>query len=302
MKISICSDLHLEFATISLENKDGADVLILSGDIMVANDLRQRDPYEVMGNGKSAQFHRFFQECSARFPHVIYVFGNHEHYHGDFAKSFKQVRDNLAYLNNLYILDKELKVIDDVTFIGGTLWTDMNKEDALTLYHIKSMMNDFRIVHNSNSSPVHYKTPIYAVKEDGSYDYEKVVSYEFHTRIGKFTPEDAVEDHRKMLEYIDVVTSMLGKNDNKYVVVGHHAPSKSSTKPRYQDDTLMNGGYSSDLSDFILDRPCIKLWTHGHTHDVFDYMVGSTRVVCNPRGYDGYEDRADRFELLTIEV
>ena len=128
------------------------------------------------------------------------------------------------------------------------------------------------------------------------------MSYEFHTRIGKFTPEDAVEDHRKMLEYIDVVTSMLGKNDNKYVVVGHHAPSKSSTKPRYQDDTLMNGGYSSDLSDFILDRPCIKLWTHGHTHDVFDYMVGSTRVVCNPRGYDGYEDRADRFELLTIEV
>lgn len=27
------------------------------------------------------------------------------------------------------------------------------------------------------------------------------------------------------------------------------------------------------------------LWVHGHTHDSFDYMIGSTRVLCNPRGY-----------------
>jgi len=305
MRIAIASDVHLEFGYLDLTNDENADVLVLSGDICVANDLRQRDPYEVMGHDKSAQFHRFFQECSARFPHVIYVFGNHEHYHGDFAKSFKQVRDNLAYLNNLYILDKELKVIDDVTFIGGTLWTDMNKEDALTLYHIKSKMNDFRIVHNSNSSPVHYKTPIYAklaVKEDGSYDYEKVARYEQHTRTAKFTPEDAVEDHRKMLEYIKVVTAQIEDNSKKYVVCGHHSPSKMSTKPQYENDTLMNGGYSSDLTEFILDRPYIKLWTHGHTHHEFDYMIGSTRIVCNPRGYIDYEEQAYNFKLKYVEV
>ena len=86
------------------------------------------------------------------------------------------------------------------------------------------------------------------------------------------------------------------------VVVGHHAPSKQSTKPRYKDDYHMNGGYSSDLESFIIDRPQIKLWTHGHTHDEFDYMIGSTRVVCNPRGYDAYEEQADRFKLKYIEV
>ena len=64
----------------------------------------------------------------------------------------------------------------------------------------------------------------------------------------------------------------------------------------------VNGAYSSDLSEFILDRPQIKLWTHGHTHDTFDYMIGTTRIVCNPRGYDGYEGRADEFELLTVEI
>ena len=39
MKIALCSDLHLEFAPISLENTENAYVLILSGDICVANDL-----------------------------------------------------------------------------------------------------------------------------------------------------------------------------------------------------------------------------------------------------------------------
>ena len=86
------------------------------------------------------------------------------------------------------------------------------------------------------------------------------------------------------------------------VVVGHHAPSKASTHPRYANETLMNGGYSSDLSEFILDHPEIKLWTHGHTHEDFDYLIGSTRIICNPRGYINYEDRADHFELKVVEV
>jgi hypothetical protein len=69
-----------------------------------------------------------------------------------------------------------------------------------------------------------------------------------------------------------------------------------SVHPKYQHDTLMNGAYSSDLSEFILDNPQIRVWTHGHTHDPFDYMVGSTRIICNPRGYAGYEQRAEYFD------
>jgi Icc-related predicted phosphoesterase len=103
-----------------------------------------------------------------------------------------------------------------------------------------------------------------------------------------------------MLQYISTIVE--GKHDQKFVVVGHHAPSKTSTKPRYQNDTLMNGGYSSDLSEFILDRPQIKLWTHGHTHDKFDYMIGDTRIVCNPRGYINYEECANNFEFQLLEV
>ena len=28
-----------------------------------------------------------------------------------------------------------------------------------------------------------------------------------------------------------------------------------------------------------------RLWLHGHTHSARDYVIGTTRVVCNPRGY-----------------
>ena len=87
--------------------------------------------------------------------------------------------------------------------------------------------------------------------------------------------------------------------DAKVVVVGHHAPSALSIAEHYKDSHLMNGGFSSDLSEFILDNPKIKLWTHGHMHDAFDYYIGDTRVVCNPRGYPGERIFNSNF---TIEV
>ena len=277
MKIAVCSDIHLEFGPIELNNTNNANVLILSGDICVAKDLSHSD------SKKGDISRKFFRMCALRFPHVLYVMGNHEHYHGDFATSGKIIKEELAQYANVHLLDQETKVIDDITFIGGTLWTDMNKEDGITLMHMKNMMNDFCCVKNS-SRKRHYRDTL------GNP----------HSQASNFTPDDAVEDHKKMLEYIKIMVE--GKHDQKIVVVGHHAPSKASTHPRYVNETIMNGGYSSDLSEFILDHPQIKLWTHGHTHENFDYLIGSTRIVCNPRGYINYEASADKFTLKTVEI
>ena len=288
MKIAIASDLHLEFGDINISNIDGAEVLILSGDICVAADLDMRDRRQTeMGfaRHRSERFHDFFERCASNFAHVIYVMGNHEYYHSDFATALTDMRRKLAHLSNLYILEREIKVIDNVTFIGGTLWTDMNNHDPLTLYHMRIMMNDFRVISNS-AIPVHFRT------QEG----------EFKTRVSKFSPDDAASEHVKMKEYIQVVTAMLGGNPNKYVVVGHHAPSRRSTHEMYAHDTVMNGGYSSDLDEFIEQRPHIRLWTHGHTHHPFDYMIGETRVVCNPRGYIGHEPEAANWTLKTVEI
>jgi hypothetical protein len=149
---------------------------------------------------------------------------------------------------------------------------------------VKNMMNDFRGVSNSNEK-VSFKD------EYGT----------FHQRPARFSPQDSYEDH---IAFMTALRGMLKETpaDTPVVVCGHHAPSKASTHPRYKHATVMNTAYSSDLTAFMLDNPNIKLWTHGHTHEDFDYMVGSTRVFCNPRGYDGYEERADRFQLKAVEI
>ena len=280
MKIALGSDLHIEFGQLEVTNAHGADVLILSGDIVTATDLKGYSEGDSYGNAK--RFMTFFEQCSTSFKHVLYVMGNHEHYHGDFATSANILRTVLKEFPNIRLMDKESITIEDVIFIGGTLWTDMNKEDPHTLYSIKGAMNDFRIIQNSSRKVT--------FKDDGG---------KFHEREARFCPEDTVEDHKAMLAFIDESTK--DKTD-KFVVIGHHSPCKMSTHPRYKEEVMMNGAYSSDLSEFILDRPQIKLWTHGHTHDPYDYMIGSTRIVCNPRGYIKYEEIADNFDFKLLEV
>ena len=295
MKIAVASDLHLEFGDLFFNNSDHADVLILSGDICVAADIGSPDPHGIMEGARSNRIVDFFKRCSFQFPHVIYVLGNHEHYHGDFATTYNKIQSMLEsnMLSNVYLLDNEIKQIDDVTFIGGTLWTDMNKEDPRTLSSIRGMMNDYRVIRNS-SKKVSYKG--YMPNPD---DPDKDI-VTFHERDATFCPEDSVEDHKAMLA---VICDAVAENPaGKFVVVGHHSPSKLSTKPQYQDDVIVNGAYSSDLSEFILDHPKIKLWTHGHTHYDFDYVIGETRIVANPRGYIGYEAQADHFQPKLIEV
>jgi predicted phosphodiesterase len=285
MRIAICSDVHLEFGPITLYNDNEADVLVLSGDICTAKDLEVTD--SILSSAKTDRFLEFFATCSKNFPHVVYVMGNHEHYHGDYATSIHTLKAALKSYENIHVLDKEIWDHGDYRFMGGTLWTDMNGEDETTMNHVQNRMNDFRICANSNRV-VNYR----------SFEEGKA---KFHERPAKLSPQDALEDHKAMMRFLedsykDTPPWM------SIVICGHHAPSKLSEHPKYKHDKLMNGAYNSKLDQFILDRPGIKLWTHGHTHEDFDYMIGSTRVVCNPRGYIDYEDRADRFMLKTIEV
>lgn len=281
MKIALASDLHLEFADINLINEENADVLILSGDIVIAEDLHDHPepstPYppevlKILGTRQlNAQRYRdFFKRCSNEFPHVIYVAGNHEFYHGKFIGSLVDLRNECSKFPNVYFMEDDCKKIGDVTFVGGTLWTDMNKGDPLTLHAVGDMMNDFRIIR--------------------------------HDELGytKLRPAHVAARHRKSVEYIRTVIE--GKFDEKFIVVGHMAPSVLSIADEYRRDSIMNGAYYSDLSEFILDHPQIKVWTHGHTHTPFDYMIGDTRVVCNPRGYKGHEQRAEDFKLQYLEV
>jgi predicted phosphodiesterase len=286
MRIHIVSDLHLEFSDINIQNTNNADVLILGGDICVAQDLHDHpEPNNISDQAaiaagtslgrrqQSAQRYRdFFKRCSFQFPHVIYIMGNHEFYNGKFYAGIDYMRKELAKYPNIYMLEQDTKVINDVTFVGATLWTDMNRSDPLTMHAIEGMMNDFRIIRNDKRS------------------------------FATMSARDVAGRHARTLQYFRSV--LAEQHDRKFVVVGHHSPSFQSVHDLYKDQYLMNGGYHSDLSEFIMDHPQIKLWTHGHTHHPFDYVIGKTRVVCNPRGYenDGYSEDTGWDPEKVVEV
>lgn len=268
MKVNVISDLHLEFEELTLP---GGDVLILSGDVLEAKHLKAQDfsPEVIALNEsmgiKDSRFVKFFYEECAKYRHVIYVMGNHEHYHFKFNKTYDHLKANLP--SNVHLLEKESVEIDNVVFIGATLWTDCNNGDPMTMMTLQHGMNDYKTVTN------HYKA-------QGLYY--------------KLTPKVTYEDHIRAKEYIGSTAKAAG--DKPVVVVTHHSPSRKSTKPQYEDDFHLNGGYSSNLDEFIMDHPNIKVWTHGHTHHTFDYMIGTTRILCNPRGYAKYEKRAEDFD------
>lgn len=252
MKIQVVSDLHLEFGSTEIKNA-GADVLVLSGDIVVANDISDTEVADSHRFISTQRYRLFFEQVASEFKHVIYVAGNHEFYHGKWEKSLEIIRHFLQNFPNVHFLEREHIKIDDVVFMGGTLWTDMNRGEPLTLHATRDMMNDFSIIRNEK------------------FGYRKL------------WPVDTAIRHKETLGYFKVLAEMY--REQKIVMVGHHAPHQKSIHENYVNDYLMNGAYASDLSEFILDRPQIKLVTHGHMHNNSDYMIGDTRVVCNPRGY-----------------
>lgn len=283
LKIKVVSDLHLEWSDIDVTNGEGAAVLILSGDIMMAADLHNSPapgPYSGPGemtkynnkNDRAYRYRAFLKRCSENFETVIYVAGNHEFYDGKWIQTLTTLSEECAAYGNVFFLERGVKKIGDVTFIGATLWTDMNKGDPLTMHSVRDMMMDYKTIR----------------KELDGYTTLK--------------PYDTIVRHRETLDYIKNVVAERG--DEKFVVCTHHSPSYMSIHEQYRSEHLMNGAYHSDLSEFILDRPQIKLWTHGHTHHPFDYPIGDTRIVCNPRGYetDRYKETTNWNPNLIIEV
>ena len=266
MKISIASDIHLEFGDLDLRNSDGAEVLILSGDICVARDVGERDAHNIRGEwDRSNRIHAFFERCASEFAHVIYCVGNHEHYHGKFYKTWHELIAEMP--DNVEVLEQQSVEIDGVLFLGGTLWTSCNKGDPMTHMVLKNGMNDYRAI-------------------------------TFHDRVRniyrKLDPKDTLDEYSHTVQYFH--ETIEANPDKKVVVCTHHAPSFQSVHEHYRHDREMNGGYASSLEEFILDHPQIKFWTHGHMHDPSDYMIGDCRVIANPRGYYGYERRVHEFD------
>jgi len=247
MKLLILSDLHLEFSNLPFADTE-ADVIILAGDI-AKND-------------------QGIHWARAVWPtkEIIYIAGNHEFYGYNRLEVLARLRI-AARETGVHFLDNEEVVIDDVRFLGATLWTNFKlfgedlKMDCM--YEGESSLNDFRMIHEGSAH---------------------------------FSTMDSIRLHDESVAWL--TKAIREPFDEKTVVVTHHLPSADSVVARFKKD-LLSACFASKL-DHLMGKPV--LWVHGHTHDNLDYEIRGTRVVCNPRGYsrDGKRNENARFNPVFI--
>ena len=245
MRAAVLSDLHLEF-----EDFEPPAELLRADVVVLAGDIH---------NGVEA-----LRWARRRFPRnrIVQVAGNHEFFGGCWQVVLDQLRRTARRLD-IDFLENDAVDIDGVRFLGATLWTDfelftvpgrplaMDATTAMAL--MQRRMIDFSAV---------------SWQPDGPSSMPRTL-----------TPADTVGLHFASRDWL--AARLAEPFDGPRVVVSHHLPSWRSVAPAYLR-AASNAAFASDL-DGLLQQSA--LWIHGHTHHSFDYRVGATRVVANPRGY-----------------
>lgn len=204
---------------------------------------------------------------------VIYVAGNHEFY-GDFiVDGIKEGSDEAALWPDVHFLENDIAVVEGARFVGATLWTDfaLGAETAADIAWTERAAEGLMA------------------------DYKAILGRSSEDRSSLIAPHTA-DLHAYSRVFIEQALAIPFAGST--VVVSHHAPHPGSIPPEFRNSGL-NPAFVSDLSD-LLDRYEPDLWVHGHVHASFDYRVGGTRVVCNPRGYPG--ERREWNPMLVVEV
>ena len=91
-------------------------------------------------------------------------------------------------------------------------------------------------------------------------------------------------------------------NSGADIWVIHHLPSYQSVHEDYRKSNG-NDFFATEMSEWILDmKKPPKLIVHGHTHKACDYIIGSTRVICHPRGYPNENVWFQDYQPLIVEI
>jgi predicted phosphodiesterase len=201
--------------------------------------------------------------------YVIYVLGNHEYYGRAFPKHVSDLKE-LVKGSNIHILENNHLVINEFTFLGCTLWTDFKLfgDPKIAGYQATQTMTDYRRIRISPQ-------------------YRKLRSI------------DTAVIHAKSLRWLEEKVKELKNVENNIVIITHHAPSNRSLPEVHKDDAL-SAAYASHLDHFVQESHA-KLWIHGHVHTERDYVIGNTRIICNPKGYPD-EKNKNFIPDLVIEV
>jgi Icc-related predicted phosphoesterase len=194
------------------------------------------------------------------------VLGNHEYYRDRLPELTDEIRRK-SRDTNVFVLENESVQINDVTFLGATLWTDYSLDgNAEASSNIAlNLMSDFLEINRVRGKPT-------------------------------LVPEFFQKTHRASRRWLQETAA---KTKGPKVIVTHHAPHPKSIPPQFKGNRL-NPAFASDLTE-IIEKTEPRLWIHGHIHSNSDYRVGKTRVINNPRGY--MDENANGFDPgLVVEI
>ena len=185
---------------------------------------------------------------------------------------------NLLDQNSVTLLSNSCTSYKGIAIIGTCLYTDFklygdeHKEECMA--YAKKYMNDFRL-------PVVMDNVYYTQDRHGTWWPNRHKMSESCIR-----PFD-VSDHAFYFQYsFEYIKKAVEENKHRPIIImTHHAPSPYSIDEKYKGD-LLNAAFASNLNQYILEHPEIRLWVHGHVHTPVDYILGETRVVCCPFGYN----------------
>ena len=255
MRIQVVSDLHLEFHNRLPPVAKGADALVCAGDLAP------------IGAGAV----RYAAEEWAGARHILYVPGNHEFYGADIDRARKQLAEECA-THGITLLDTDAIVIDDVHFIGATLWTDFLLDGV------------------ARESGAHRAAL-------GISDFDGSITHRGGTK--RFTTYELVQRHTEERAFIEDELADAERDGTTAVVITHHSPTPRSIAPRFLGNAL-NPAFASNLEPLIA-RYQPALWIHGHIHNSVDVTLGATRVLANPGGYNAAEN-PEYDPALCVEV
>ncbi len=256
MRLRILSDLHLrhhpppEVTEPSGTDSPPADIVVLAGDIH-----------------RGTEGLRWARRTFPEVP-VVYVAGNHEYYDRYLDATLPaleragsplfETRRQGASARGTYVLERASVTIGDVRILGCTFWTGFELFQGQWAQAVKACranMDDYERIHLLRA-----RRPL--------------------------RPRDTARDHHTAVRWLrKQFDEQPGPSIRKTVVVTHHPPSVRSVDPRYAD-SLTSAAFVA-RQDRLVRGSGAALWVHGHVHASFDYRLGETRVVANPRGHDG---------------
>jgi hypothetical protein len=269
MKFDLLSDLHIDINKNfrPQEPNPGSEVLVLAGDIAEIQSLRH------------TKF-QIFKEYKDLYKEVVYVAGNHEFYGANYQRTNEILEHECGNIGVRFLQPdcgrNYFWEHDGVLFVGGTLWTDCNKLDPITLSGLKQMMADFSWISYGDST----------LLPSGV--------------VPPFSPDQSAREHAYHLHCFDDVISR--NKDKKVVLVTHHAMSEKSVVAYFRGQYIMNGGFMSQRDDFFDKHRNIMYHCHGHMHNPLQYYLFDTEVNCNPYGYRKYGEGSSIYGPRQLEV